>query len=68
MEEKYIELLVNKCTDLKNNKVLFLSYNKEIRPFIDKLVSYVKALGVNDIYLEEEDKFLINDLVKIIIY
>ena len=68
MEEKYIELLVNKCTDLKNNKVLFLSYNKEIRPFIDKLVSYVKALGVNDIYLEEEDKYLIHNLLKTMSY
>lgn len=61
MEEKYIELLINKCTDLKNNKVLFINFNKEIRPFIDKLVNYCKNLGVDDIYLEEEDKYLIHD-------
>lgn len=61
MEEKYIELLVNKCTDLKNNKILFISFNKEIRPFIDKLVNYCKNIGVDDIYLEEEDRYLIHD-------
>lgn len=63
MDEKYIELLVNKCTDLHNNKILFLSYDKEIRPFIDKLISYVKNMGVNDIYIEEEDKYIIHDFL-----
>ena len=63
MDEKYIELLINKCTDLHNNKILFLSYDKEIRPFIDKLISYVKNMGVNDIYIEEEDKYLIHDFL-----
>lgn len=64
MEEKYIELLINKCTDLKNNKVLFISYNKEIKSFIDKIVNYCKNIGVEDIYLDEEDKYLIHDELK----
>ena len=51
MEEKYIELLINKCTNLNNIKVLLINYNKEIQPFIDKLVAYAKKIGVNDIYL-----------------
>lgn len=63
MEEKYIELLIDKCTNLKENKILFLSYNKEIKPFIDKLIKYVKSIGVNDIYIEEEDKYLIHDFL-----
>lgn len=64
MEEKYIELLINKCTNLKNNKVLFLSYDKEIKPFINKIVNYVKNIGVEDIYLEEEDKYSIHNKLK----
>lgn len=61
MEEKYIELLIQKCTDLENNKTLFLHYMKEARPFVDKIISYVNKMGVEDIYLEEEDPYLIHD-------
>ena len=64
MEEKYIELLINKCTNLKSNKILFLSYNKEIKPFINKLIDYVSKLGVKDIYIEEEDFYEIHDILK----
>ena len=64
MEEKYIELLINKCTNLKNNKVLFLNYNKEIKPFINKLLDYVSKLGVKDIYLDEEDMNEIHNKLK----
>ena len=64
MEEKYIELLIDKCTNLKNNKVLFINYNKEIKPFINKLVDYVSKLGVKDIYLDEEDMNEIHDKLK----
>ena len=64
MDDKYIELLIDKCTDLKNNKVLFISYNKDIKEFIEKLVDYVKDMGVDDIYLEEEDPYMIHDLLK----
>ena len=64
MEEKYIELLINKCTNLNNIKVLLINYNKEIQPFIDKLVAYAKKIGVNDIYLDCEDKYKIHDELK----
>ena len=59
MEEKYIELLINKCTNLNNVRVLLINYSKEIQPFIDKLVAYAKKIGVNDIYLDCEDKYKI---------
>lgn len=64
MEEKYIELLINKCTDLKNNKVLFLSYNKEIKPFINKLIEYCHQKGIEEIYQDEEDKYQTHKLLK----
>lgn len=55
MEDKYVELLIKKCTNLENNKCLFITYNKEIKDFVSKIVSYAKNMGVSDIYLEEED-------------
>lgn len=64
MDEKYIKLLINKCTNLKENKILFISYHKEIKDFIDKLVEYVKSIGVEDIYLDEEDIYITHDILK----
>ena len=64
MDEKYIELLINRCTTINKNPILFISYNKEIQSFIDKLVSKVKELGVEDIYLECNDRYLIHDALK----
>ena len=64
MDEKYIKLLINKCTNLKENKILFISYHKEIKYFIDKLVEYVKSIGVEDIYLDEEDIYKTHDILK----
>ena len=64
MEDKYVKLLIENCTDLKNNKCLFITYNKEIKPFINKIVDYAKSIGVTDIYLEEEDINYTHDLLK----
>ena len=61
MDEKYIELLIKRCTTLNEVPILFISYNKEIQAFIDKLIKYVKSIGINDIYLECEDPYLIHD-------
>ena len=64
MDEKYIELLINRCTTINKVPILFISYNKEIQEFIDKLVKRVKQLGVEDIYLECIDNYLIHDELK----
>lgn len=64
MDEKYIKLLIDRCTNLKNIPILFINYNKEIQEFINKLIKYVKELGVEDIYLEGEDKNEIHDALK----
>ena len=63
MEDKYVELLIKKCTNLKNNKCLFITYEKEAKDFVSKLVSYAKNMGVSDIYLEEEDINYAHDLL-----
>ena len=69
MEEKYIELLLEKCSKVRERKSLLLNYSKEIQPFIDKLTEKAKEYGVEDIYLdcyniEEEHNFLKNKTIK----
>ena len=34
MEEKYINLLLNRCVDLNSSKILYIHYYKEIQNFI----------------------------------
>ncbi|MBR3161847.1 MAG: aminopeptidase [Bacilli bacterium] len=68
MDDKYIELLINRCTTLKKTPILFISYNKEIQPFIDKLIEKVKSIGVSDIYLECNDRQKIHDALKDMTY
>ncbi len=63
MEEKYIDLLIQKCTRLKETKVLFIHYSIEIEPFISKIIEKAKEIGVEDIYQDrnkpkEEHDFL----------
>lgn len=57
MEEKYIELLLNKCTNINKSKILFIHYQQEIKEFIKKLVKKAKELGVNEIYLDEKNPY-----------
>ncbi len=68
MDDKYIKLLIDRCTNVKNIGVLVISYNKEIQPFIDKIVKYVKSIGVEDIYLDCEDKYKVHDELKTMSY
>ena len=63
MDDKYVELLIKKCTNLENNKCLFISYNKEIKDFVSKIISYAENIGVSDIYLEEENINHTHDLL-----
>ena len=45
MEDKYINLLLSKCVD-NTSGLLFIHYNKEIKPFIDALVDKAKKSGI----------------------
>lgn len=64
MDEKYIELLLNKCTELAKRKILFIHYNIEIQDFVNKIIQMAKELGVEDIYLDQENPVLIHDFLK----
>ena len=63
MEEKYINLLLNKCVDFTSG-ILFITYNKEISNFIDKLCVKAKTLGIKDIYKEEIDPYETHEILK----
>lgn len=63
MEEKYIELLLDKCVD-KKAKILFISYQKEINEFIQKLIKKAKEKGFNEIHLDCEDIYYTHYILK----
>lgn len=64
MDEKYIELLLDKCTDLEKSKILFINYDIEIEEFIQKLINKATTLGVEEIHLEVEDPQKKHDILK----
>lgn len=64
VEEKYIELLLERCLKIKECDALFISYNKINKDFINKTAKYAKKLGIEDIYLDELDTDYIHDILK----
>ena len=61
LDQKYIKLLLERCLNFEKSSILFINYNKEIKPFIDKIVTYAKKLGLEEIYLDEDDPELIKE-------
>lgn len=67
LEEKYIDLLLNRCINFGNSESLFISFEKsDIRScnFVDKLVTKSKELGITDIYMYDENSVLKHDILK----
>ena len=62
MEEKYIDLLLNKCVDFTSG-ILFIHYNKEIKEFVDRIEEKAKILGMTEIYREEFDPNYNHDIL-----
>lgn len=63
MEEKYIDLLLKKCLNLNFSKILFVNYDIVNKDFIIKLVKRAKELGVEEIYLDENDIYKEHDIL-----
>ena len=63
LEEKYIDLLVNRCINFNKSKSLLISYNKINEDIINKIVSKVKEKGIKDIYLDTEDSNITKDIL-----
>ena len=64
MENEYIKLLVDGCLRLQKGNSLFISYDKINNDFIEKLVSYARSKGIDDIYLDVTNIFQIHDILK----
>ena len=68
-EECYLELLLKKCISLKHSNSALISYSSYNEDFVQKLISKLKAKGIDDIYLEcinpfEEHDYLKNHTLK----
>ncbi len=63
MENEYIKLLIDGCLKVKKGDSLFISYDKINNEFVDKLVSYAKNKGIDDIYLDATNAFQIHDIL-----
>ncbi len=61
LEQKYIDLLLKRCLNIKSSKSLLISYDKINKNFVDKLIITAKSMGFDDIYIDEEDIFLLHD-------
>lgn len=56
-EDKYIDLILKRCLNLKISNSLFINYPKILKEFIKKVANRAKQMGIEDIYLKEEDIF-----------
>ena len=64
-DDIYIKLLIDKCLNIKNNKSLFICYEKALNDeFVQKIVSYVQNKGINDIYLFDEASYKKHEIMK----
>ncbi len=64
LEEKYLELLINKCLNFENTKAVLINYHRENKNFITKLVQKLNKMGITDIYLDEEDPYKYHELLQ----
>jgi aminopeptidase len=64
MEDKYIELLLKRCLVFKENKALFINYEKAAnQEFVENIVLKAHQMGIKDIYLNDEASFIKHDLL-----
>lgn len=56
LENKYVDLLINRCLSFKNGNSLFINYYSDNDAFVEKLVNVAKSRGIEDIYLDRNDK------------
>ena len=56
LENKYVDLLINRCLSFKNGNSLFINYYSDNDAFVEKLVTSAKSRGIEDIYLDKNDK------------
>lgn len=55
LEDKYIDLILKRCLNFDKSSSLFINYIKENKNVVDKIIEKAKKIGIEDIYLDEED-------------
>lgn len=63
LEKKYIELLLKRCLNFNNSKSLFIDYEIDNAEFVRNLVEEAKRIGVDDIYLRENNDTIKRDIL-----
>lgn len=63
LEEKYIKLLLERCMDINQIKILFIDYDIAMQSFVDKLASYAQEKGIDEVYFNKHD---INETNKVL--
>lgn len=56
LENKYVNLLINRCLSFKKGNSLFINYYSDNDAFVEKIVTSAKSRGIEDIYLDRNDK------------
>ena len=56
LENKYVDLLIDRCLNFKKSKALFINYYSDNESFVKKLVNKAKSKGIEDIYLDRNNK------------
>ena len=56
LENKYVDLLINRCLSFKKGNSLFINYYSDNDAFVETLVNVAKSRGIEDIYLDRNDK------------
>lgn len=53
MDNKYVELLLEKCVDYRNSKILFICYDIEVEDFVNIIIKRARGLGIEEFYLDK---------------
>lgn len=53
MDDKYVELLLERCVDYYNSKILFICYDIEVEEFVNTIIEKAKELGIEEFYLDK---------------
>ena len=64
LEDKYIDLLLNRCLNFEMSKSLFISYDIVNKDFVAKVIDKVKSMGITDIGIDVTDINLTIEKIK----
>lgn len=63
LKQKYAEILLKQCLNLKKNQPLFINANVEVIDFVRILANEAYKIGVKDIYFDISSPYIKHDLL-----